>query len=104
VQPPPHQPRRALGQDVREEVLRAVEVDVVDRHHLALRPVLPGVAEHVVDVADRDAHASRRSRASATRCGWSNQYSRSSGSISARITASYQVWSSTSSARASGTK
>src|SRR5688572_33391732 len=94
--------RRALREHLRQEILNPVADDGGDVDPVPSFESVPGVAEQVVDVVERDCHgysfASSRSTSSRARSRSSNQYSRSSGAISVRTTRRYQSKSASPSA------
>ena len=70
-------------------------VDGLHGDNIPFRQLVPGVAQQVVDVLDRDVHdrthVSNADRCSFTFCSFSNQYSWSNGTISDSTTRRYQL-------------
>src|SRR5439155_13435156 len=89
-------------QQVGEQSERVRELLRRDTAHLTWSKLIPGVAEQIVNVGNRNSHhacsnfASNLSFHCATRSGSSNQYSFSSGRISCRIVSIYTFSVSTS--------
>ena len=90
IKPTRYQPRDAIVQYLREQVDQSLKLLGSDVDRLAYPDMIPSVREKIIDVTNRNFHASRARIASFTRSGRSNQYSRNSGSISRRMIAWYQ--------------
>jgi DNA ligase D-like protein (predicted polymerase) len=66
VQSPPYEPGHAFGQNVSEQIRKVGPPDLLHRDVVLLLYVVPRVAQEIVDVEDRDVHASRPATNSST--------------------------------------